>query len=70
MESYLLSKGVYYFNLNLFQDDVEGNMVALDFVNRAFYVEIIEECRNSDEFNIWYSRGFGYIHYPDLKILD
>ena len=58
LDTAFLAKGKYFFNLIMSQDDGEGNVVILDFIARAFSVDIVEHA------------AFGYIHYPELEIVE
>ena len=70
LDTALLAKGIYFFNLTLFQDDGEGNNLALDFIARACSVDITEHDGKDDSLNKWNVAAFGYIHYPELKKVE
>ena len=70
LDTTFLAKGKYFFNLILSQDDGEGNVVILDIIARACSVDIVENGQKDDKINRWNATAFGYIHYPELEILE
>lgn len=70
LDTSFLAKGMYFFNLTLFQDDGQGNNVVLDFVQRACSIDVHEFDVKDDTLNKWNVTSFGYIHYPELEILE
>lgn len=66
----LLAKGKYFFNMILTQDDGEGNFLALDFIARACSIDIVESKEAFDKVNRWNAVAFGYIHYPELEVIE
>ncbi len=70
LDTAFLAKGKYFFNLIMLQDDGEGNVVILDFIARAFSVDIVEHDKKDDTINRWNAAAFGYIHYPELEIVE
>lgn len=65
-----LVKGKYFFNLILSQDDGEGNVVILDYIARACSIDIVELEIKNDKINRWNASAFGYVHYPELEIIE
>ena len=70
LDTLFLAKGKYFFNLMLSQDDGEGNVVVLDFIARACSIDITEQDYRNDKINRWNAVAFGYIHYPELEVIE
>lgn len=70
LDTSLLAKGVYFLNITMFQDDGAGNNLVLDFVSRGCVIDIIEEEIRMDTLLKWKTSAYGYIHYPEMKIIE
>ena len=69
LDTSLLAKGIYFFNLTMFQDDGEGNNLVQDAIARGCTINIIEDDIQGDTLNKWNNAAFGYIHYPELEVV-
>ena len=70
LDTGLLARGCYFLNLAMYQDDGNGNNLVLDSVARGCSIDVIEETIKNDTLNNWNTETFGYIHYPELEILE
>ena len=70
LDTVFLAKGIYFFDLELFQDDGRGNQLTMDSIKRSATIYIRESNNKFDTANRWPTSKYGYIHYPELEILE